>query len=281
MSCQQFVSCSLRRMCESAVYSPTCSLPLILCDRSNSAQLMVSFERSQIEIAEHIDQRLEESRHATAGHIGKVLELSTHAIVQHMDRRFNSLERRHTEPASSRDNFDDGVLSTKRWIPQTTQRNNQLIAARFLECTPGCQCQCHQAHAYQWSIASLWPIKGAINVIYQASSTRPCTSYLCQSSQRQQRPVRQLRVLIKLPSWIVRSSVALFYSNMSGNPELVIRVINHRPASDVHPQSLFGRILENDVEGVKRRLVDGSASIHDVFGTSTIRPDAREQAETC
>jgi len=263
------------------------SVSLFVCSdvfrshRSLSAEIQVSLERSHNELASQIDRTLRESHDATVARLGAVLELSNRAMISHMNQRFKALE--HTGiPASavSSEQLEDlsimGQLVASQ--PKHVVRSQAypiMAPLRLSSCDPACICQCHTPSRYAWAanVTALKPILGSLAVFCRGNFTKVCTIPTCNNFHRTRRPTRDVRVVYQLPNWLIRASLSIFYAtNLHGNPQMVIRVVNRLPNSAIHPQSIYCLALNGDIEGVKNLLTTGAASLYDVAGPYAVTP---------
>ncbi|KAK1756497.1 ankyrin repeat-containing domain protein [Echria macrotheca] len=144
-----------------------------------------------------------------------------------------------------------------------------IFGKRPLGCQPNCACCCHSATRMSCRLVAFHMLIGSIRVWYRKQSNQRCTSADCQGTSASQ----DIRVDYRLPDWLTRATLSmLFSSNVNGNPEAVLRVVNILPETAVHPGSIFGMILSKDNEGIKDLIRRRECSIHDCVGQVVLSP---------
>ncbi|KAK0724120.1 ankyrin repeat-containing domain protein [Lasiosphaeris hirsuta] len=282
---------------------------LIAQNVSVSADIRISLERSHDEITTfvgsylessteritaHTEKTLQESQSLTVAQLGKVLELSHHAIISHMDYRLKALESGISIPAKSTESMTNNISVQVHHVqlgqPQNPHERDDTMAAMTAAardssdsdsiapttpritsaCAPSCQCRCHTSSNYSWSLTSLRPVLGSLALSYRGHSTRGCSLASCDRHHHHRHRGREIRAVYHLPTWLVRASLAVFYSaSPHGSPQLVLRVVNHLSAADgFGPGTLCSLALNRDVAGARRLLQAGGAasSVYDVVG---------------
>ena len=155
------------------------------------------------------------------------------------------------------------------WTPPSALLHTGMSHRRL--CDSDCRCRCHRPSSYNWIMSSMKPILGDIAISYLGYATQDCTARGCQYFGQTRRPSRKLHLMYSFPSWLARASLYILYSsNLHGNPELVIRVMNRLPLEHLQPQSIFGRVRAGDIEAVKAILRAGTASVNDVVANTGI-----------
>ncbi|KAK1759095.1 ankyrin repeat-containing domain protein [Echria macrotheca] len=140
-------------------------------------------------------------------------------------------------------------------------------------CGRGCRCQCHSAKSrsyVRWEFSGLQHALGSISITFLGSreSTRTpevtCTDTGCHDSQRYAWKIRY-----SFPRWLARSVVSACFSWHPDTPELLIRV--HQvlsPGNASYYQTIFGRIVNRDDEGLKATIAGRPSSVSDIWAGS-------------
>lgn len=218
-----------------------------------SANIQVSLSQSRDEITAHVDKSIEASREATiqsiesfrdatAAEVRAVLAVSHQAVIAHLNSQLGS----GNQPIA-------GV---------TAPVFHRIAYQAASECSLHCGCRCHSFARYRWTLTPLQKLLGSFVLEYRDQPPQSCTSTQCLG--RGGRPWRSIRVGYTLPPWLLRSSLTILYSsNINGNPEMVLRLVNYLPWDVAHSRGLFGPIKKGDLEGLKELLRQGKASVHD------------------
>ena len=131
-------------------------------------------------------------------------------------------------------------------------------------CDQYCRCRCHsQTPHWNWSASSLSHLLGSVRLSVTGCSfnNEKHTDPSCVNWRR-----KKVQLHYRLPSWVLgTTSIAFFWSNHQGSPEFLLRIRSIvGPVRDC-TYELYKTIPANDVEGTKRALLSGRASIHDAI----------------
>ncbi|KAK3687409.1 ankyrin repeat-containing domain protein [Podospora appendiculata] len=291
----------------SEIISNICRL-LITQNVIVSAELHTSIERSRDQIMSYVDNRLENAVGRLSAHtdrlvekstelavsrLGGALELSQRTVMSHLDCDAKSLQldgvnstrlrepgtkngstfqssRIFVEPGAGHRDPDTGIGTT--WA--SFVRHSIRFARRVSPCDKNCHCRCHFASSYRgWRMNALRSILGSMILTYSGTSTQTCTDATCRNNQSC-RPSTEISILYHFPDWLVRVAVSVFFSsNMNGNPQMNIRLLNRvRPDTVSIQTSIFGYIRRRDIEGVRRLLEQRLASVYDIRGDNHQSP---------
>lgn len=141
---------------------------------------------------------------------------------------------------------------------------------------PSCTCRCHTMRSShkssRWAITAFKSTLGSFSLYFSANNgrtkDRPCTSpdceFTCSSSST-------VRMAYTFPKWLYLRAVAAVFSNKSGAPELLIRIVR-RIAPAREADGIIGDIQRRDLRGVQRTLQTRQYSVFDTMfdGTSMI-----------
>ncbi|KAK3324064.1 ankyrin repeat-containing domain protein [Cercophora scortea] len=263
-----------------------------------SAELHTSIERSRDQIMSYVDNRLEHAVGRISSHTDRIIEKPAEVAVSRLGGTLEKLSQRtdisnevntaqfhdlggkndpshrgslsSVEPGAGHMNFETGMGTT--WA--SFVRHSIRYARRISPCDKNCHCRCHFASSYRgWRMNTLRSVLGSMILTYSGTSSQTCTDAACQNNQSC-RQSTEISILYHFPDWLVRVAVSVFFSsNLNGNPQMNIRLLNRiRPDTVSIQTSIFGYIQRRDVEGVRRLLEQRLASVYDIRGDNHQSP---------
>lgn len=139
------------------------------------------------------------------------------------------------------------------------------IMAMSRTCNARCRCKCHSGRGFTaWNLSAFKSALGSFSFIFAGRLGEPPGGYdeSCESPHS-----TTIRVTYAFPTWLLHAAISGTFSDRSGTPELVIRVL-HRISSDTTARfgSIVGHITRGDTENVRRMLQRRQASIYDIKG---------------
>lgn len=142
-------------------------------------------------------------------------------------------------------------------------QNTNMPSRRESPCDITCRCSCHRVTRRARNMGLLRSMIGFVVVDYTSWISGLCTNPSCRDVGRG-RVVRDVYLTYHLPDWLSRCSILAFFSNnLSGSPQMTLRVYHRRELDHLGVKTL---IKLGDVEAVKSYLRKGLLSIYDLLG---------------
>lgn len=190
----------------------------------------------------------------------------------HNEQKFRHLEQVVSAIASSR-SFNPLPAGPAVAEHHETTTHAPTVATRPLTfddqaCDKLCSCKCHSnstgSRYAAWSLSAFKSTLGAFSLLFTGRVGVACNVASCKSqSQTHSGAAKRVQATYTFPSWLFHCAVAATYTDTSGSPELVIRVLNRLPGSSMRT-GIFGYVQRGDMDSVKRLLRRKQASVYDI-----------------
>lgn len=148
-------------------------------------------------------------------------------------------------------------------------RPRQVAEARGLNNQNFCTCRCHTGGNTPsiWAVSAFKSALGVMSLDYRSQSDVACNE--CSSMCRTRRRGRSMRLVYSFPTWLFHAAISASFTDTTGPPELVLRVLRRIPATQKSVfTSIFGMIVRGDVDGLKRALRTREVSVFDINGVN-------------
>lgn len=130
-----------------------------------------------------------------------------------------------------------------------------------------CTCSCHNSGKSPsiWAISAFKSALGVMSLDFREQSDVACSD--CSSTCRTGRRGRSMRLLYSFPTWLFHAAISASFTDTTGSPEFVLRVLRRIPtdAKSIF-SSVFGTIARGDVDALKRALRTRQISVFDING---------------
>ncbi|KAK0649847.1 ankyrin repeat-containing domain protein [Cercophora newfieldiana] len=222
-----------------------------------SSKVLGLIEESHEEIQTHIT----DSATATVEHIDRTIWVSQKELLDQIERRLLRPPEQHPPP------YLESVVA--RRVPQASPLplSKASVYPRDSDaCDRSCRCECHATKTYTVNLSSLRMVVGSFEVTYRCSSypLKVCQDRNCKNYGITDGGIQDVLLTYTVPTWLARVTLSLFASsNLSGTPQMNIRVFNHRP-NDVF--GIARHVQSGNAEAVRWMLRTRQASVFDLFG---------------
>lgn len=152
--------------------------------------------------------------------------------------------------------------------PYPRTRYEELSSQRLHangRCGELCACRCHTQATNRIRLYQLTAFSttfGTFSFFFNGNLSQKCTLPTCKSRQ-----TRLFRVHYTLPTWLLQAAISATYSDLSGTPELTLRVLRRLPTDPTTMfHSLIGLAYRGDLTGMHTALRSRTSTVHDARG---------------
>lgn len=145
--------------------------------------------------------------------------------------------------------------------PRRIAESSEITHQRF------CTCKCHNGGWTPaiWAISAFKSALGVISLDFRNQSDMACSD--CSSACRTRRRGKSMRLVYSFPTWLFHTAISVSFTDTTGSPELVLRVLRRIPSDSKSIfTSVFGIIARGDEDGLKRALRTREISVFDING---------------
>lgn len=217
------------------------------------------------QIGQPVAVRLRKTPPSPQDHIGGRARYQMREV--HNEQRFQHLEGLLATITSTPGSQDQPSSSSPVQWPLSSSRRT---GKPFQGCVRSCKCRCHingtgsATSVAAWSLSAFRSTLGSISFVFATKhgSRKPCDVTGCTAPYRDS---NWYHVTYSFPSWLFHTSITAIFTNSSGTPELVLRVLYR---VDLEPYaSAFGALKRGEIDNIKRMLQHKECSIFDITQT--------------
>lgn len=151
-----------------------------------------------------------------------------------------------------------------RYRPRHAVERREIERERF------CACRCHSSglkNPVTWAISTFKSALGVISLDFRGHSDVACNE--CSNTCGTRQKGSSMRLVYSFPAWLFHAAISASFSNTTGSPELVLRVLHRIPTDSKSIfTSVFGTIARGDGDGLKRALRARKISVFDINGNT-------------
>lgn len=215
----------------------------------------------------HSQRDLSQSQHGISSSMQKLAPEDQEPQVKyrdiHNDQKFRHLERVFSNITTS---INSATTSTHHPTHYYMKPEFSLAQPRTSRrtCNSACRCICHSGRNFiSWRLQAFKSTLGSFSFFF----TDKLASHAAYEKTCQGQHARTHRFVYTFPAWLFHSTIAATYTDRSGGPELLIRVLNRISPVGVHiNKTIFGAVWRGDMDTARRMLQQREASVFDVKG---------------
>lgn len=151
-----------------------------------------------------------------------------------------------------------------RYRPRHAVERREIDNERF------CACRCHSSglkNPVTWAISTFKSALGVVSLDFRGHSDVACNE--CSNNCRARQKGTSMRLVYSFPTWLFHAAISASFTNTTGSPELVLRVLHRIPTDSKSIfTSVFGTIARGDGDGLKRALRTREISVFDINGNT-------------
>lgn len=149
-------------------------------------------------------------------------------------------------------------------------RPRHVVERGDIDNEPFCTCSCHRSgskNPMTWAISAFKSALGVVSLDFRSHSDAACNE--CSNTCRTSRKGGSMRLVYSFPTWLFHAAISASFTNTTGSPELVLRVLHRIPTDSKSIfSSVFGMIARGDGDGLKRALRKREISVFDINGNT-------------
>lgn len=149
-------------------------------------------------------------------------------------------------------------------------RPRHAVERREIENECFCACRCHSSgprNPMTWAISTFKSALGVVSLDFRGHSSVTCKK--CFNTCRARQKGSSMRLVYSFPTWLFHAAISASFTNTTGSPELVLRVLHRIPTDSKSIfTSVFGTIARGDRDGLKRQLRTREISVFDINGNN-------------
>lgn len=163
------------------------------------------------------------------------------------------------------------VTSSSSMYERTPRyRPRHIVERGEIDNEPICTCTCHRSgskNPVTWAIDTFKSALGVVSLHLRGHPDAACNE--CSHTCRTSRKGGSMRFVYSFPTWLFHAAISASFTNTTGSPELVLRVLHRIPTDSKSIfTSVFGMIARGDGDGLKRALRKRNISVFDINGNT-------------